>query len=320
MKRGEKFGLLQILAFIKSGLSPAQISKKYKIPKQTVAYSVDKLKKLRCIEKKSYGVWEFKKGLKEVPKRPKGTIPGQIRTSEIRGHAFIWKIEFFGNGYDWIRVVKEYKRKFKRPKLTFQFLANGKVPRTIFNNRKIWLTKAGMIIYEPVDFLGKSSFQVKGQAIFEMDRTIKGLIKELRQKFRVYRFTTSREHFGHIKNELARQYNDRGERMPIRNESGTVWLWIDNSKVRGFRPGEIETNDAVISRQMQTWWNDHRIRKFEVTPTFILNGMANQNSAIQRNAEHLEYHAENMRSHVNVVKQLGEGVKELTTIIKKLKE
>lgn len=313
MKRGKKLGLVQILSLIKSGLSPAKISKKYNIPKQTIDYSVSKLKKQGCIEKKGYGVWEYIKDLKEVPKRPRGYKVGQIGTSpkkEIRGHAFIWKIDFFGNCYDW----KELFRKYRKKNLTFNFILNKKVIRLVFKNRKVWLTKSGIIIYESMDFLGKSSFQVKGSAVFEMDSLIKDLLKELNVKLRPYRFTTSREHYGMIKNELARQYNDRKEKMFIKSEEGTIWLWIDDSESLG----ELETRDPNISRQVQNHYNDHKKHGFEIGASFVLDGFAKQNDSINRNAEHLEYHAENMKSHVGATKDLSDASKDLKKEVKRI--
>lgn len=307
MKEGEKMGLVSILDLIKSGKSPSQISKSLKIPKQTISYHVDKLKKLGCIERKGYGVWQYLKPLKQVPIRPKGSQVGQNGTcsnmKEIRGHAFIWKIEFI-EPYIWINALRYYKKK----KLKFSLICNEKVPRTIFNNRKIWLTKRGLTIYEPIDFMGKSSFEVKGKAIFEMDLLIKNLLKELNLKFRQYRFTTSREHYGMIKNELARQYNDKKKKMHIVSEEGTVWLWIDDSKGLG----ELETQDPSISRQVQNFWNDHKKHKFKVDANFILKGLDKMTKGITKNANHLGYHAENMRSHVGAIRKLGKGVEKQT--------
>ena len=54
-----KLGLDSILKLIKEGNTPAKISKEYNVPKQSIAYYVDKLKKLGCIEKKGYGTWSY---------------------------------------------------------------------------------------------------------------------------------------------------------------------------------------------------------------------------------------------------------------------
>lgn len=260
MKTTKKLGLVGVLAEIKSGLSPAQISKKYNIPKQNISYFVGKLKKQRCIEKVGYGTWRYIRPLKEV-KDLTSRQGNRSKQKEIRGHAFIWRIVFY-NPYNWEKIIKNYQKK----KLTFQRISSGKVLRTIFKNRKIWLSAKGMTIYEPLDFMGRSSFETKGKAVFEMDKLIKDLLKELGQKFRPYKFTTSREHYGIIKNELARQYNDKKQKMEIRSEDGDIWMWIDDSKGLG----ELENNDAPISRKVQNYWNNHKKHKFKVDADHIL--------------------------------------------------
>ena len=317
MKRKKKFGLDQVLAQIKSGKSPAQISREFNIPKQTLGYSLDRLKKKGCIEKVGYGTWKFLKPLKEVPIRPKGSQAGQTKNSdfsakkEIRGHAFIWRIEF-EKEFNWDFLVSRYKKK----KLTFQEICRGKVHRLIFQNRKIWLTKSGMVIYEPMDFMGKSSFEVKGIAVFQMDRLVKDLIKELGGKFRRYRFTTSREHYGIIKNELARQYNDKKEKLHVRAEDGSVWLWIDDSKGLG----ELETADPTHNRQVQNFWNSHKKHKFKHTPEYIDSNFKEAANQIKKNAENVEFYMENMRSHVGATRDLSAAAVDLRKGIDELME
>ena len=309
MKKTKKFGLVRIYSLLKSGLSPAQISKEYNIPKQTIAYNVDKLKQQGCIEKVGYGVWKCLRSPKEVrtlTSRHLGKSTQKIRTSlkkkEIRGHAFIWKIEF-ERPYEWERIINNYSKN----KLKFQLMRHNNIYRTIFNNRKIWLGKKGLTIYEPLDFLGKSSFEVKGKAVFEMDLLIKHFLKELNIKFYPYRFTTSREHYGIIKNELARQYNDRKEKMNIRSEDGNLWMWIDDS----LSLGELENSEPTVNRQVQNYWNNHKKHNFQVDADFILNTM----DGIQQNQLIFD---RNMVSHLKVIRDLGTGVQSLIEAVKNI--
>jgi len=305
MKEVKKVGLVQVLEELKSGLSPSKISKKYLIPKQNISYFVGKLKVKGCIRNKGYGVWEYIKPLKEVKdlttrqynrKQPKSWTS---QKKEIRGHAFIWKIQFVKN-YDWSKIIKHYQKK----KLTFQLMKHNNIWRTILNNRKIWLGKKGITIYEPIDFMGKSSFEVKGKAVFEMDLLIKNLLRELNLKLIPYRFTTSREHYGIIKNELARQFNDKKEKMHIRSEDGTLWMWIDDSKGLG----ELENQDPTINRQVQKYWNEHKDHNFKVGAGFILNGFNELTKNIKDNANNLNHYVKHLKSHVVSVQQLGSGV------------
>jgi len=316
MKEDKKLGLVGILAFIKSGLSPAQISKKYLIPKQTLSYTVGKLKRMGCIEKVGYGTWRYVRAIKEVPKTTtthSDRQPQKVGTShkkEIRGHAFIWRIVFY-NPYNWEKIVKSYQKK----NLTFQRISSNKVLRTIFKGRKIWLSSKGITIYEPLDFMGRSSHETKGRAVFEMDLLIKDLLRELGQKFKQYKFTTSREHYGIVKNELARQYNDKKEKMEIKSEDGNIWMWIDDSKGLG----ELENNEAVVNRQVQNHWNDHKKHNFEVDASFVLNGFNKQTNMIGQNTQNLNNYAKHLKSHVASIQELGKAVKILAKNVEEMR-
>lgn len=312
MKDSKKVGLDRVLEEIKSGLSPAQISRKYSIPKQNISYFVGKLKEKGCIEKIGYGTWRFLRALPEVKDLTTRQYDRSTLTfpkKEIRGHAFIWKIEFV-KPYNWPKIVRHYNKK----KLTFQLMQHNKVIRTIFKNRKIWLGKRGLTIYEPIDFLGRSSFEVKGKAVFEMDLLVKNLLKELSVPFRAYRFTTSREHYGIIKNELARQYNDKKKKMHIRSEDGAVWMWIDDSK----ELGELENKEPNISRQVQRFWNNHKKNDFKIDADFVLKGFNEMTKGIKKNTKNLDYHGENMSTHVGVMKNIEKNLAKQTKLFEKI--
>lgn len=330
MKKTKKFGLVNsgsipkiglgpVLNFIREGLSPVAIAKHYlksegkwlhateeekkKLVKKKlkqIEYYTTKLKDLGCVQKDGYGAWSF---LKEVQNRPKATIKGQnldLSKKSVRGHAFIWKIEFY-DPIDWHRVIPQYKKST----LTFQHIGKGKgYFRTILNDRKIWLTNDGLVIYDALDFFGPSSFSVKGDAVFQMDLLVKDLLRKVGLRFREYRFTTSREHYALIKNALAKQYNDRKEKLYIKNDEGTVWQWIDHSKGEH----ERETTDPVINRQIQNYENTHKKFGYKHDANFINNLDENLTIAAeltQKNASNLDYHAENMRSHVGATKDLS---------------
>lgn len=317
MKRGKRIELDSILSLIKSGKSPACISKEFNIPKGSLAYHVDKLKKLGCIEKKGYGVWKYIKSLKEVRSLTITHSDKLSRTShkkEIRGHAFIWKIQFY-NPYVWEKIVNSYKKK----RLTFQFMKHNKQFRTIVNNRKIWLGRRGMTIYEPIDFMGRSSFEVKGKAVFEMDKLIKHLIKELGQKMRPYRFTTSREHYGIIKNELARQYNDQKKKMEIRTEDGNVWMWIDDSKGLG----ELENNEPNVNRQVQNFWNNHKKNNFKIDADYTKKGFNKVNKEVANLKgvfPAMKEYNKNLKLHTKVQESQLKTQKETQRILKLIGE
>lgn len=305
MEEDKKLVLVLVLDALKEGLTPAKISEKYHMNKHTLQHYIDGLKKIGCIKKVSYGVWEVLK--KEVPivPRGRGTKEVQIREKlykQIRGHAFIWKVRFFIDNIEWAN-------RLQKAKISYDLLASGLVQRIIFKGRKVWLTKAGMIVYEPLDFLGMSSWETKGKAVYELDQLIKDLGLKLDLDLSHYKFTTSREHYGIIKNELAKQYNDKGEKLYIRGEDGGVWMWIDNSHSLE----ELENKDPNINRRVQEWYNDHKKHNFEVNSSFILNGFNKQ-------TENLDHYINHLNAHVESVKELGAGVRALTEAVTKIQE
>ena len=303
-KQDKELTLYNIFFELKKGNSPAKISKKLNINKSTLQYYLRKLKKDNVIIKEGYGCWKV---LKEVSKTTKASQK-KCQKKEIRGHAFNWRVKF-KDKIDWIRRLKTYEIKYKLIGI------NKSTPRIIFRNKKIWLTKTGLVIYEPQSFYSQSSFTSKGMAVFELDKTIKMLGRKLNIVLDGYRFTTSREHYGIIKNVLAKQYNDKKEKLYIRDDEG-LWLWIDDSHSLK----ELETNNPRVNREVQNWWNDSKKTNFKVTPSFILDGMNNTNQMINQVTSNQLMFNNNFETHVDAIRTLSNEVKRLGEVIIKLED
>lgn len=294
MKKDKKVILHLIISEIKNGKNLADISKNNNIKKQTLQYYIRGLVKNGIIEKQSYGVWKV---LKEVSISSKA----HQTKKQIRGHAFNWKVKFNHN------IL--WERRLKDNNIKYQLIGiKGTTPRIIFNDKKIWFTKTGLVIYEPKSFFSQSSLTSKGQAVWELDKTIKTLSRTLKIDLSSYLFTTSREHYAMIDNELAKQYNDRKEKIFIKRKDNSVWMWIDFS--HGIN--ELENDEPLVNRQVQNWFNDMKKTKFEVTPTFLLE------SINQVTQNQLMFNT-NFESHVDAIKTLSNAVKELQNEISRLK-
>ena len=314
MKKGKKFELHDIFLAFKNEMKASDIAKKFELSKSNLSYYIKKLKDLKVLKYTGNGIWEITGDLKVVQKSV-GThsplLPEFIKRNpkkEIRGHAFIWKI-VFGADFDWKRLLDSstLKKKYKTQ-------SSGKVLRVLFQGRKIWLQKNGSAtVFEPFDYFGRNAYESKGLAVYNLDRLLKSLLKKLNQKNCFYKFTTSRVHYALIKNEVARQFNDRGEKLHVRTEDGTEWLWIDFSKGDGeFEVGNLKEETEEVSVKSQVWYNDHKKTKFAVTPTFVLNTM----NGIQQNQSIFD---KNMKSHLDVLGKLGNAVDKLTREVSKLK-
>jgi len=292
MKERKKQRLLLIISEIKKGNNPAKISKEQKINKKTLQNYLRQLKKMGCIQKEGYGVWKV---LKEVLFSSKATS----LQKQIRGHAFNWKVRF-NKEINWKRRLEKYN-------ISYQLIGiNNSTPRIIFNGKKIWFTKTGLVIYEPKSFFSKSSFTSKGQAVWELDKTIKMLGRQLKIDLTHYYFTTSREHYGMIKNELAKQYNEDGEKLYIVDDKG-IWMWIDFSH----SIHELETNDPKNSRGVQNWFNDMKKHDFKVTPSFLMENINN----VTKNQQMFN---QNFESHIKAIQSLSSGVKKMSKEIIRL--
>jgi len=312
MKLNKKIELVQVFDALKAGLKPAEIADKYGVPKTTLQYKLDALKKKKLIKKVAYGTWEV---LNKKYQFDLGVVPPKVpKNKQIRGHAFIWKVRFSHESIDWFRRLDQYK-------INYQRINGGKVARIIYKNRKVWLTKKGMVVYEPLDFLGSSSFETKSTAVWELDQLIKDLGRQLQINLTPYKFTTSREHYALVRNSLAKQYNDKKEKLSVYAEDRGVWLWVDFSK--GIH--ELENNDPEVNRKVQNWYNDHLKNGFEVNSSFVLNGFNVLTQNVQANAQNLNNYATHLKSHVKSIQDLGKGttiltkqIQELTKIVKEL--
>lgn len=318
----KKFELATIIHLIKSDFTKKQIRDNLNISKTQLSYY------LRRLENKGYirrvGKYEIRL-LRSSNSYPKGThseVQENTKKFElhktrkqIRGHAFIWKIKT-KNKINW-------KNRLKESKIKFQLIGIKKsVPRIIFNNKKIWLTREGMIIYEPESFFSNSSFTSKGMAVYLLDKTIKELGRHLKIDLRGYMFTTSREHYSIIKNELAKQYNQNKEKLEVYDD-GKKWLWIDDSHSLQ----ELETSDPKQNRGVQLWYNDMKQTNWKATPSFLMESIgANVNhiNAIvkynKKQQKQMTEFATALNKHIPAYERMGDITLNLLKEIKHLRK
>jgi hypothetical protein len=278
---------LTIFELLKQGLNPSKICSQLQISKQNINYYIRKLKNEGIIEKKGYGTWEVKTLLPNTLTK---------NTKSIRGHAFIWVI----------KLPKEIIG--LNEKVEGTILNKGQV-RLFIKEHKVWIGKKSIVIYEPHSFYGKSSIEARKYAVIGLLEVLGELENKLGIKLHKKIFKPSREHYGQIKNDLARQYNRKGEKLVIHDDLEGDWLWIDDSE--GLE--ELETKSIVRSKQVQDWWNDNKAHDFKVTPSFLLNSI-NQVTSNQA------MFGKNLETHIEAIKTLSLAVNELKETVKSLKK
>jgi DNA-binding transcriptional ArsR family regulator len=335
---------LSILSYLKDDISPAKIWRKMGIPESTFQYHFSILKKQGLIRKLGYGTWEVidqpdsaKKrtvGLSRVgtPQDPhfRGSSRGspavltqtqlqQFQQDSVRAHAFVFTLQVQRNLRNWNNKKRE--QFLNAHNIPFKSLnIGGGGQRIIVKDRKVWLLNKSIIIYDKSSYFAEDALRAKGTAIATHLSIIKHIERLLHVEFRIgddYKFKVSRQHYALIQNALAKQYNEAGEKLEVRNGRG-LWFLIDNS----FSMNEAETvhSSSAMSDNLKVQGYFNGLKEIPAThgsptytPAFVLEVM----NGIQQNQMAF---AENMTSHIDAVKSLGSGVKDMTAAIERLKQ
>ena len=316
---------LSIVQQISQGTNPSQICKKLNITKQNLQYYLTKLKQGGVIRKLGYGSWviaddkflvkkEVKNHLRVAMDNPRQSSLYLFEQDNVRAHAFVFTLKIPDGLRNWTNKNREFflaKRDIQFSNLT----TFGGGQRIFYKGRKVWLTNRSVILYEKSSYLAETATDAKSHAIYNFISLIKSLERLLHADFteragRQYSFKVSRQHYALIKNALAKQYDAEGKKLNIYSDKG-LWFVIDNS----FNLHEAETvhqeTADTDNLKIQNFFNS--LKEQPLTTGFILDVM----HGIQQNQ--LVF-AQNMGSHIKVIKDLGNGVNELASLIDELKQ
>lgn len=299
MKEVKRNFELDIVNLLKKGLNPSKIAIHLNISLPNLSYYLSSLKKQNIIKKIGYGVWEV---------NPIGEVKilsqdGASQDKTVRGHAFVWKIKA-NKSFNWLNLLKEKNITYERKGLR-------DTPVIKINNKKVWLGKNYITIFEPKwnSYFAINPVESKKEAIFELDNTINKL-KELFGEFN-YKFTCRRQHYGFVNNKEAIHFNKEGKSILIKNEKG-YWFSIDHSQNKYNEAETIHPKDADIDGLgYQRLMNSHEKTNFKVTPEYTLEAI---NGIIQNQ----QMFDRNMVTHLDVLDRLGKAVNELRNEIKLL--
>jgi len=213
------------------------------ISKQALNYYVRKLKIDERIEKLGYGVWrvnERKETIVEQPLEVKictlgGYTNVQQRTSKknnIRGHNFQIKL-LLKRGID---IIGMTKRRYEG-----NFINKGGTYRIKIDDRIVWINRNSIIVhFKPSEsFLGHSAVDTSKSAIYYFRAIIRRIENDVGRMLWInkeYQIEILRAEYANINNELARDFNQRQDKLQV-FDNGKCWLLIDNS----FKQDECET-------------------------------------------------------------------------------
>lgn len=299
----KKFLLDLILAKLREGKNPSTIAKELGRSKQNTEYYLKRLRQEGIIKKVGYGTWEVKNYTSSTLSE---------RSKNIRGHAFIWKLRVPKEiGESWMKRLKAQNIDFK--------LVSKSIPRIFIKNQKVWLGKKNIVIYENKAFYGQNSINARKYAVIGLLEIVGALESKLKVNLRPYVFKPSREHYGMIKNELARQCNRKKEKIIIRDNLEGQWLWIDDSESLS----ELETGGPkamIRSKQVQDWWNDHKKNNFEVKPSFVVETLGKVAKNQEHFSENFNTYGEKIKAHTKAMEKLEQGINKWADIVEKVRK
>ncbi len=328
---------LFILQQLKQGKRPSQIASEFNIPKSSLQYHLDQLKDLGLISKIGYGVWEVigdfdsdnfmqqtssntthvaLDNIQTSTKQVKAdAILRKLKQDEVRGHAFMFVLRIPPNLRNWNnekreQILEKLGIEYERLKI------KGGGQRILYKRRKIWLTNKSIIVYEKSSYFSESAKGAKSLAIQKFISLIKSLERDLHADFsfhanREYHFKVSRQHYALVKNALAKQYDEEGKKLKVYTaKNKALWFIIDNS----YNLHEAETVHAETAdednKKVQAFFNS--LKEKPLTTDFILESIWGLTRVQQM-------YAENIRTHINAVKNLDKSASELLELIKNLK-
>jgi hypothetical protein len=269
-----------------------------------VSKVIKRLKACGAVSRIGYGVWNVDRSLYYSHLKQVNQITGcrSRDTPPVRGHGFRFFVRLPEADYGKFMGKADFV--FKEVPGGFSFELFGHRVKLFLSGSLDVYFKSGWSVYADSSHV---SFRA---ALVELER----ILVRFECLFdiglsRPFKFGVTRQHYALIKNELAKDCDDRKEKLKVLAEDGRTWLLVDNS----FALHELEAQHQVTARddseKVKAFFNG--VREVEgFTPQFVL-GM------FKGLIEDRAFHAENMRRHVEAIETLGVKVAAFSDVVEK---
>jgi len=292
-----------ILNLLSSGFNKKEIRRKLGLSSSALSNHLRKLENLGCIEREGKFLVKVLRSSHLNPRVTKNQLHNKLNK---RGHAFNFKIIF----------QKEINLK-EKPKVKHEFKL-GNLKKLSFGSLKltkdkntIWINKNSLTIYSNSSYYSKNALHSKFRALKEIDTFVRYLMDRFGFKG-LYGIEMFREHYGLIFNKFAKWILKKGGKMYVKNKGNKAVLWVDDSRKDDVGLKEFEGKDPLTINVADKYFESHEETNWKVTPSFVLKAI----NGVTQNQVMFD---KNFQSHLQVIKQLGDAVDELTKEISKLK-
>jgi len=186
----------------------------------------------------------------------------------------------------------------------------------MIDNYKVWLCKNKIVFYMPksMSFFGKKASHSFKYALYDIIEKVKNLENLLQINIKInkrYIFRVGRQHYAEIKNRLAEHYNRDNKQLLVETKRGEVWLITDRSYYDELETIHKKTALDDMDKAIIPFFNSLRENP-GYTPGFVLNILGSF-------LEGWQGYAENIKSHVEAIKNMSSIMKEFKEIMENVK-
>lgn len=318
----------------------SNISKRLNTTIQRLEYYAKPLKTLGIIKKTDvYGMWEItgkfydnevKKHILSQRTKNKLTVIGKSlrgdnKKDHARGHAFQLKLQIPNNYRNWGKreEIFDYVEMDYKP----AYVGGIKRGQTIFiDEKKVDLYDKTIVITLSEDIIKKTVSEAKTYLLAKCFKIIKKLERKFNNsplgEYGKYKFRVTRQHYGLIKNSLAKQYLNENKRLQVYNQEGSLWLLVDNS----FSLEELETvhpdTADIDGTKVQEHFNVIKSTPVEIikemSPTNIKTILLTSSQQIKQSASQIlsiaqnnKIYGDNSVTHVALMKEIRTSLKKI---------
>lgn len=310
--KSEDRKILQILKDNPEGLRAPTLLKLSNLKERSLYRYLNKLKDMEILEKYST-IWKICHNQINSVK-----LTELLRSDKIQIHDLSFVIKLI-RVPDWWEKRSNNLRRLKE----YQFKKNvnwGNNPYTqlLKDHFLIHCFKNSILFINQKKYYGNDPYECFIEAHKDFLEALRYFEERIRFKLfldEIPHISVRSNHIVQIGHEIAKRCKRRGEEYEI-VINGERRGWVDLSKPFGFELGHKDY--AVEDTARSKYYIEDIIVNNPPTASQISQGLNQATQLIQKNTSNLDYHAENMKTHVGAIKELADGVKKNNEIMEKI--
>ncbi len=293
--------ILRILYKNEPGLLVQTISSLTRIKQRTAYSNLRKLEKAKLVEH-VYPVWKVRKSIGQSPE-----IARLLENKPLEAHAFsfvmrlVRKPQWWDKRGQWLKryISKDVKKmKLSKRNNYYQF-RQSKYLIQAFNDSIIFMPQE--------DYLGVDAYDCYIQAVKEFIKYYEDMETNLRFRFfldDVPQVTLRGQNYNYLRDIIAKKCKKSGKGFEILIEGKRV-LWVDFSEPLGVESDNPESIEHYVG-YIEDIMKNKPPKLSELTEALVqtAKSVKDANSSLTNFMKAWDYYAENMKEHVDILKEV----------------